>query len=635
MSIRPIPQISPRFLATGIAVTALISGLVYGVTLSPTVTGEDSGELIAAAYTLGIPHPPGYPIWCLTAHAAIKLIPFGEIAWRVNLVSALFGVLTACTVTAMVMRLTANLVAGVTGGLSFAFAHEVWEQATIAEVYTQFAFFFALTLYLALRWRDTGQPIKLYGMAFAAGLGVVAHGLMLLPFPMFVAAALWPRSREWPTLRQLSLGTIAFVAPFIILLYLPIRSAADPAMDWGNPEAFAAFWDVLTRAQYESILVGNTRSVSEFFGQVHFFWIEFYAVQPMAIALAGAGMVFYLRRDIGYALIALFLLSSIGAILLTNFPLELPDTWVNTPYWIPAYVVAAVWTGIIVGVFGAYVSNPKLRGALVMGTASFMVGLPLYMNTAEAIDRSDNRYVYEYAENALMTLPTDAIYVGGGDHTLFPLIYMQVVEKQRPDATIVNPYGYFDMQRIDGLNEAFPEETTKILPSEESELAMVSWMVKNSGRPIYSANPIKLEGLRSQRHGILYRLAVSSDRLDDPDSIWDRYVFDPHPMIDDWTSRLIQFDYFSAAAERYFRQGDRAKAEIYLLSASTYASWNNHYGGGDKHAFNNLAILAARGNMPNLAEEFWLRSLAIDPTFDVAIQNLEKARARWNNPPSP
>jgi hypothetical protein len=72
----------------------------YCLTLAPTITwehdGVDSGDLITAAYTLGIAHPPGYPLFTLLARV-FTLLPVGEIAYRVNLMSAL---LAAATVSA-------------------------------------------------------------------------------------------------------------------------------------------------------------------------------------------------------------------------------------------------------------------------------------------------------------------------------------------------------------------------------------------------------------------------------------------------------------------------------------------------------------------------------------------------------
>src|SRR5262249_55620754 len=67
-----------------------ISLTVYCTTLAPTVVFVDSGELIVAARSLGVAHPPGFPLYVLLAHLATRL-PFGSVAARVNFASALFA----------------------------------------------------------------------------------------------------------------------------------------------------------------------------------------------------------------------------------------------------------------------------------------------------------------------------------------------------------------------------------------------------------------------------------------------------------------------------------------------------------------------------------------------------------------
>src|SRR4030095_9462564 len=74
---------------------------LYGLTLAPTVTLVDSGELIVAARSLGVAHPPGFPLYVLLANLATSF-PIGDIAMRVNLASALFGALAAAVVTLVV-----------------------------------------------------------------------------------------------------------------------------------------------------------------------------------------------------------------------------------------------------------------------------------------------------------------------------------------------------------------------------------------------------------------------------------------------------------------------------------------------------------------------------------------------------
>ena len=65
----------------------LTSFYTYLHTLCPSVYVGDSGELITAAYTLGICHPPGYPVYCILGKIATIIFPYGNIAFRVNLVS--------------------------------------------------------------------------------------------------------------------------------------------------------------------------------------------------------------------------------------------------------------------------------------------------------------------------------------------------------------------------------------------------------------------------------------------------------------------------------------------------------------------------------------------------------------------
>src|SRR5437764_7196253 len=83
----------------------LVALLLYCCTLAPTVTLTDSGELIVVAHGLGVAHPPGVPLWIILAHLA-SLMPFGNIAVRINFSSALFAALACAMLTLTVAELT-------------------------------------------------------------------------------------------------------------------------------------------------------------------------------------------------------------------------------------------------------------------------------------------------------------------------------------------------------------------------------------------------------------------------------------------------------------------------------------------------------------------------------------------------
>src|SRR3989339_281858 len=89
-------------------VVFFISFAVYFITLCPTVYTGDSGGLITAAYTLGVPHSPGYPLYCLLGKL-FTFVPLGSIAFRVNLLSAFFAAL-ACAVIYLLIFKIINLI---------------------------------------------------------------------------------------------------------------------------------------------------------------------------------------------------------------------------------------------------------------------------------------------------------------------------------------------------------------------------------------------------------------------------------------------------------------------------------------------------------------------------------------------
>src|SRR5262249_58666644 len=152
---------------------------VYSWTFAPTVTPTDSGELILAAYGLGVAHPPGVPLWIMLTHIA-SLVPVGNVAVRINFSSAVFAALTCAMLTLVVAELliTASSLAAprrrnkatrqesniensnarllifapaVGAGLLMAFSRTLWAYATITEVYALNALLILLIFFLIFR----------------------------------------------------------------------------------------------------------------------------------------------------------------------------------------------------------------------------------------------------------------------------------------------------------------------------------------------------------------------------------------------------------------------------------------------------------------------------------------------------
>ncbi len=185
----------------------ILSFIVYVYTLSPTVSLEDSGELAVAGDCLGVPHPPGYPIWSMLAWVFTRIFRFVPFrgqpnpAWSIGLMSAFFGAIASGMTAMLVCRSGSDLlreardtlhkashktedqicwVGGVVCSLLFAFSPIMWSQAVIVEVYALNAFFLVLILLLSYRWMCQPSDRLLYATAFVFGLGLTNYQVLLL-----------------------------------------------------------------------------------------------------------------------------------------------------------------------------------------------------------------------------------------------------------------------------------------------------------------------------------------------------------------------------------------------------------------------------------------------------------------------
>ena len=187
-----------------------LSFLVYFFTLGPSVGLEDSGELAVAGDHLGVPHPPGYPIWTIISYCFARVFSFVTFrgqpnpAWAISLVSAVFGALAAGCTAMLITRSASDMmegedraeggaaqnqggwdgmiayVGGVAGSLIFAFSPVMWSQSTIVEVYSLGAFFLMLVMLLTYRWMRRPTDKLLWITAFVFGLGLTNYQVLLL-----------------------------------------------------------------------------------------------------------------------------------------------------------------------------------------------------------------------------------------------------------------------------------------------------------------------------------------------------------------------------------------------------------------------------------------------------------------------
>jgi len=232
------------------AIAALLVFILYFITISPSAWMWDTGEYMAAAKVLGLPHPPGNPFFMLIAHVFGELPLPGGYAQHINIMAALASAASAgfwFLVTERVLsgwlpkswqRLTGAALATLIGATAFT----VWNQSVVNEkVYTMTLLFFTAVSWLMISWTDDPEGPKankrLLLVAYLLGLGYANHPAGFLAMPAVGVAIL---VRRWQTLldwRLLVKGVLVLILGLTPFIYEPIRAAYFPPLNEGEPTA--------------------------------------------------------------------------------------------------------------------------------------------------------------------------------------------------------------------------------------------------------------------------------------------------------------------------------------------------------------------------------------------------------------
>ena len=245
--------------------SGLLVWLLYVATLAPSTGFWDTSEYITTAYIVGLPHPPGNPLFVLVGRAWILMLEWTglSIPVRINLMSATLSASAAMIWFLTVVRIWAHftedrrqlLVAGFVAVLVSATAYTVWTQSNMNEkVYTLSLFVVVLVSYLAMLWEDeTDSPRGdrlLVLIAFLLGLGAANHTMSVLPLPALGLFVLW---HSWRTLLRWKVVTTALIflglGFSVQMLFVPIRSAQNPIIDEADPQCDRVI-DAVTPALY-------------------------------------------------------------------------------------------------------------------------------------------------------------------------------------------------------------------------------------------------------------------------------------------------------------------------------------------------------------------------------------------------
>jgi hypothetical protein len=441
---------SPRLAAF---VVAFCSLAVYLKTLAPTVSFIDSGELATVACTLGIAHPSGYPLFTMLGWVFTRFPLGSEAIVRLNIMVAAFcsagvyvffhlmrfilGELTRLGARGESFRQpaasSAVIVSSAAASLMLAFSETYWSQAVAVEVYALHVLFLSLVTFSFVKaafWNPEGNR---WWMVFAYVLGLsftnhmttilLAPGLLYLYF-----ATQGGRASSW---KRIGLMSAPFLLGLSVYLYLPVRAAQGPDLNWGNTVTVERFLWHLSGKQYRVWIFSSPEAAGR---QLKYFLDSLpgeFAYVGLPLALVGAVILWRAHRKLFLTLVLFFVTCVVYSI---NYDIHDIDS-----YFLLAYFCLALWAGI--GVFQVFRwITAQLGWKIIPATIVVLVfGLvPCVVNYPKT-DESNQYLVEDYTRNMFSSFQPDALVLSyQWDYWVSASYYYQIVKGVRPDVVVID-----------------------------------------------------------------------------------------------------------------------------------------------------------------------------------------------------
>jgi tetratricopeptide (TPR) repeat protein len=454
--------------------------------ISPSFNADDSPENVTAQSTLGIQHPPGYPLNTL-AGKIFDLLPLGSHAFRSNLLSLFFYAATALLLFLFAHRhikifKNFNLLFAVLLPMLYLFCSTPFLQASSAKggIYTMNAFFTVLLFITLFNIKKDNRYF--YMLSFIYGFSMGNHWQsMIVLLPAVLIYCYFEKIKI--TTRMAAAGAFLFMLGTTSYIYLILRSTGAAVYTWGDIKNFRDLLGFIAMKQYKPDIQYHGAGFS--LGLWGFYIRDVLTRQyPVYIALFSLpGIVFLFKKIKNKSasfIAAYFCLTA--SILVVSAPLVYSDTdWVMKPILTSSYIFLSVF--IAAGICAVVDKIIKTRVASGKTAQIFIAALLFLVLFAKSPDYSRYYLVYDYINNTAKSIPENAVYFNEGEMNAFGADYMRFVEKKDfiPVSTPLLPSEWYRTRLKDmfGGSLEFPPDGTRGTDYLKQLMAL------NSDRGIY------------------------------------------------------------------------------------------------------------------------------------------------------
>lgn len=428
--------------------------LLYGIYAASGIFPGDAGDLVSAAVTGGIPHPPGYPLYTFIGWV-IAHVPVSTPAWRMVWLSIIPHAATLVLVYMIAYRLMRHRMASLYAVCVLAGNYVFFLYSTTPEVFALLDFFVAALLYLAVSLHARYSDRLFYLFCFVVGLSFTHHPFIVLLLPslfLLVFARAVSGKRAW---RRGILGASWLAGGLVPYAYVFFAARWSSIINWDRPITLSRFFQLVTRADYGSFMsgsmVGHTLverflNVKAYIG----FLILDYTWVGIFLALVGIVWVWRKNHDFAVSFILGFLLMGPAFSFYSSFPIVNRFVLGTVErFSLPGYVLIAPLAGIgsvVVSVWMAarfrfMADTAKKRRVLVL---LFYLVFSIYPVSVGAMTLwrfaglSGDRTTDNYARDVLKSAPEGSIVLLTRDTPLFSVQYMRYATGYRSDTYVVH-----------------------------------------------------------------------------------------------------------------------------------------------------------------------------------------------------
>lgn len=357
---------------------------LYIRTLAPSLLWGDSAEFQTLSYTLGMTHPSGYMTQIMLGKL-FTYIPIGNIAYRVNLMSAFFGAWTVALVYLIVRMLGGRSIAGISASLLLGLTPLFWWRSLIAESYTPAAAMIATIWLLFLFWRHTQTWIYLFLAGLAGGLSLGIHSTVVMStLPVLIIMGLTARRRgDW--LGAASGAMLGMALTFLFFLYLDHRDPPSSIYNTVFRPSLSAIG--LTLEEFDTplerffVLFPANRFWSFYFTagteEISRRLIEYFSFYPLwVIVLVLLGILALLRRDHHNGIYPL-----IAFLIIWGFAVTVAFS-VYQEFYAPAAIFVYVWFGLGASIILEQIFQHNGSGARALQAIAgiLLIALPIWQS---------------------------------------------------------------------------------------------------------------------------------------------------------------------------------------------------------------------------------------------------------------